>query len=209
MADDTDDDPREVPDRPSARRPAHRAAPGAGPGRRTQQASRSDYRGCALWAAGFLVLVIVSFAVGVILRPDSDSTDGSDAVTLSEEVAGDGSYDIVGRIDEFDDVCVTLRRDGEEVTGQCGYTIQDADGDTSFVVTSSTLDDGATVAFGPVPGLAEQVRLTLADGSTEVVDIRRSETLGFSWFMAVVDQDIEGSAELLDAVGDVLPVPSG
>ena len=205
MADPADDDPGGVADEAPTPRPAPRSAPGAGPGRRTQQASRSDYRGCALWAGGFLVLVIVSFAVGVILRPDSDATDGSEAITLSEDVDGDASYEIVGRTDEVGEPCVTLRRDGDEVTGQCGYTSVDAEGRTRFVVTSSELDDGATVAFGPVPALAEQVRLTLADGSTEVVDIRRSPTLGFSWFMAVTDQDIDGSAELLDSVGDVLP----
>lgn len=205
MADPADDDPEGAADPPATPRPAPRSSPGTGPGRRTQQASRSDYRGCALWAGGFLLLVIISFAVGVVLRPDSDSTDGSEAIALAEDVDGDASYEIVGRTDEVGEPCVTLRQDGDEVTGQCGYTSLDPEGRTRFVVTSSELDDGATVAFGPVPALAEQVRLTLADGSTEVVDIRRSPTLGFSWFMTVTDQGIDGSAELLDAAGGVLP----
>lgn len=190
---------------PAAPRPAPGPRPGSGtgPGRRAAQASRSDYRGCSLWAGGFLVLIIVSFAVGVVLRPDSEATDGSEAVTLAGDVGGDGAYTIAGRTDELGDPCLTLRRDGEEVTGQCG-SVPDASTPTQYVVTSSLLEDGRTVAFGPVPGLAEAVRLSLADDTEATVDVRRSQTLGFSWFMYVSDQAVVGSAAVLDGDGDLL-----
>ncbi len=186
--------------RPEAR---SRAVSARGSGRRAPQASRGDYRGCALWAAGFFVLVVISFAVGVILRPDSDTTDGSEAVTLAASVAGDDTYAIVGRTDEIGDPCVTLRRGDEEVTGQCGFSLS-GDGAGRYVVTSTVLEDGTTLVFGPVPGPAEGVRLTLDDGSEPTVDVRRSETAGFPWFAYETDHDVDGPAQVLDGNGDPL-----
>ncbi|MGI8939702.1 MAG: hypothetical protein ACR2JF_16105 [Iamia sp.] len=204
-AGDDGDGPGGQPEPAAARdpRPAPAARPTMGPGRRAPQANRGDYTGCALWAGGFLVLVIISFTVGVILRPDSDTTDGSEAVTLASSVAGDDAYEIVGRSDEIGDPCVTLRRDGEEVTGQCGSAL-DIDEPTRYKVTSTVLEDGTTLVFGPVPGQTEQVRLRLEDGSEPVVDVRRSQTAGFPWFALETDQDIDGPAEMLDGNGDPL-----
>lgn len=205
MDEPVDDDGGGPADRPEPldARPAPATRGAAGPGRRSPQASRGDYTGCAIWAGGFLVLVIISFTVGVILRPDSESTDGSEAVTLASSVAGDDAYEIVGRSDEIGDPCVTLRRDGEEVTGQCGSAL-DIDEPTRYVVTSTVLDDGTTLVFGPAPGQAEQVRLRLEDGSEPVVDVRRSQSAGFPWFALETDQDIDGPAEMLDGNGDLL-----
>ena len=184
---------------PAAPPPRPRGGP-TGPGRRAPQASRSDYRGCALWAGGFLLLVIVSFAVGVVLRPDSDTTDASEAVTLAGSVAGDDAYELVGRTDEIGDPCVTLRRDGDEVTGQCGFPPSPDDA-SRYTVTSSLLDDGTTVVFAPVPPQAEQVRLPLSDGSEPVVDVRRSPSAGITWFTYETDLTIDGPAEVLDGNG--------
>lgn len=190
---------------PAGRRRSAPAPAGAGPGRRAPQASRSDYTGCALWAGGFLVLVIISFAVGVILRPDSDSTDGSEAVTLAGEVADDDAYEVVGRTDEVGDPCVTLRRDGDEVAGQCGFAVDD-DETARYTVTSATLEDGTTFVFGPVPDQGVQVRLSLADGSEPVVDVRRSETAGLTWFAYESDQEVDGPAQVLDGNGEPIQV---
>ncbi len=200
------DEVPEAPDRSVPRSAPAAPRAGPGPGRRAPQASRSDYRGCALWAGGFLVLVVISFAVGVILRPDSDTTDGSEAVTLAGAVAGDDAYAIVGRTDEVGDPCVTLRRDDEEVTGQCGFA-PSGDGAGRYTVTSSTLDDGTTVVFAPVPQQAEQVRITLTDDTEAVVDVRRSESAGFPWFEYETDQDVDGPVDVLDGNGD--PIQPG
>lgn len=194
---DPDDQPRAAaaPRRP----PSGRSGGG--------QASRSDYLGCGLWALGFLVLVVVSFSVGVALRPDDDP----ETVTLTSGGSGDSAYVLRAHRDEVDDPCVTLHVGGEEVTGQCGSTV-DASPDTEdeagrYVITSSELPDGTTIAFAPVPREAEVVRLTLADGSRPTVEVRTSETTGIAWFAYEADSPVAGPAEVLDGDGDPVRPP--
>jgi len=171
--------------------------------------------GCGVWALGFLVLAVVSFGVGSVLRPDPDPSAPPDAVTLAGSAADDSRYRLVGRTDESDDPCVTLVRDTddgegqEEVTGQCGVSAS-ADtegeaGDVRYVVTSSELPDGTTVVFGPVPRQTVTVRLALSDGSEPEVDVRRSEEAGIIWFAYETDQTVSGPAEMLDGNGDAIP----
>lgn len=175
---------------------------------RSGKATRRDYTGCGLWALGFLVLVLISFAVGVVLRPDTNPNQGPDAVSLARSVGGDSSYRLVGRTDETEDPCVTLLRGDEEVTGQCGVALSTETGQVDrYAVTSSELKDGTTVVFGPVPRQAETVRLDLSDGSQPEVAVRRSDAAGLSWFTYETDQTVAGPAEMLDGNGSPVPTP--
>lgn len=194
---DPDDQPRE-PGVPPRRPPSRRSG---------GQASRSDYLGCGLWALGFLVLVVVSFSIGVALRPDDDP----ETVTLTSGGSGDSAYELQAHRDEVDDPCVTLLVDGEEVTGQCGSTVDaspGAEGEADrYVITSSELPDGTTIAFAPVPREAEVVRLTLVDGSRPTVEVRTSEATGIAWFAYEADSAVAGPAEVLDGDGDPVRPP--
>lgn len=193
---DADEEPR-APAPAPRRRPARRSG---------GQASRSDYLGCGLWALGFLVLVVVSFGVGVALRPDGDP----EAVTLTSGGSGDSAWELQAHRDEVDDPCVTLLVDGEEVTGQCGSTVDasgSVEGADRYVITSSELPDGTTVAFAPVAREAEQVRLSLVDGSQPTVEVRTSETTGIAWFVYEGDQAVAGPAEVLGGDGDPVRPP--
>jgi hypothetical protein len=168
--------------------------------------SRRDYAGCGLWALGFLVLVVVSFSVGVILRPDR----GTPQVTLTSGGAGASAYVLVGTVDEADDPCVQLfpaeggRDEGDELTGQCGLVGAEEGEAPRYRVTSAELADGTTVAFGPVARRAETVRLPLADGSTATARVRQAEGVDLRWFVLELDQPVDGPAEVLDAAGTVL-----
>ena len=172
----------------------------------SDQADRSDYLGCGLWALGFLVLVVISFIVGSFLRPDDDGGGGGDvdAVTLVERGEGDSAYVLKGGTDEVGDPCVSLQIDGDEVTGQCGFAAAEGEDADRYVVTSTELADGTTVVFAPLPRAAESVRLELADGSTPVVETRESETAGIVWFVHESDVEVTGPAEVLDANGERL-----
>lgn len=203
---------------PAARR---RRSASRSPGPGSDVVTRRDYFGCGLWAAGFAVLVVVSFTVGVILRPDRAPDANTDGVTLAASVAGDSRYQLVGRIDDSDDPCVTLVRkvegapEPEQITAQCGLTTpagaddsaDDSADEERYVVTSSELPDGTTVVFGPVPRAAEAVRLTLSDGSRPEVEVRRSDAAGLVWFAYETDQDVSGPPVMVDGNGDEVPLP--
>lgn len=193
---------------PPSRREVRRALREArGPGG-TANVTRREYAGCGLWAAGFLVLVVVSFGVGVALRPDPAPQPGSGSVTLAQNGSGEDAYRLLGSIDEVGEPCVTLVRadGGDTVTGQCGFSIsaeppgEGQEGDR-YLVTSTELPGGDTVVFGPVPRQASTVRLHLADGNRPTVPVRRSENAGFSWFVLQTPETVDGPAEMLDGNG--------
>lgn len=179
-----------------------------------QSASRSDYIGCGLWAAGFLVLVIVSFAVGVVLRPESDQSDtgvDADSIQLVEVGAEGDGYRLLGDRDEVGDPCVVLFQRRAEVTGQCGFNLGQADRDDDaegrYSVTSSRLEDDTTVVFGPVPEGTRRVTFALSDGSEADVAVERNQSADVSFFVYESEADVEGSATFLGPDGEPIPDP--
>ncbi len=167
--------------------------------------------GCGLWAGGFLVLVVISFTVGVILRPsppEQEGTIGPDDITLADVGPREQGYRLVGGLDEVDDPCVILFRLREEVTGQCGVTLSE-EGATEgrYGITSSVLEDGTTAVFGPVPEGTATVVLELGDGSAPEVDVQRNDDADVSFFLYETDEEVVGSATFLGSDGDPIPEP--
>lgn len=207
---DAPDDPSDAP-APSARE-RRGAARSARRARRSEvrpgdSASRSDYLGCGVWVLGFVVLVCISFAVGIVLRPEDDPT-----TDLGRVGPADGDYQLVGSVDEVDDPCVTLFDGDEEVTGQCGVVLEsDAEQSGRYGFTSAELSDGTTVAFGPVPRDAASVVVELSDGSRPETPVKVNDDLDQDvyWFALETDLTIaEGTeAVLLDINGN--PVTTG
>lgn len=176
------------------------------------KADRSDYLGCGIWAGGFLVLVIVSFAVGVILRPSPPEQEGAigpDDIALADVGPRSQGYRLVGGLDEVDDPCVILFKQDEEVTGQCGVNRGEADRGVlgEYAFTSSVLEDGTTAVFGPVPEGTATVVLELADGSGPEVEVERNDDAEVSFFLYVTDQEVVGPATFLGSDGDPIPEP--
>jgi hypothetical protein len=176
------------------------------------KADRSDYMGCGIWAGGFLVLVIVSFAIGIILRPsppDQEGSIGPDDVTLADVGPRSGGYRLVGGLDEVDDPCVILFRQREEITGQCGLNRGEADRDEEgqYTITSSELEDGTTAVFGPVPAGTRTVVLELGDGSEPEVDVETNDDAEVSFFLYLTEEEVVGSATFLGSDGEPIPEP--
>lgn len=167
--------------------------------------------GCGLWAGGFLVLVIVSFAVGVILRPDAPEQEGAigpDDITLADVGPREGAYRLVGGRDEVDDPCVILFKGREEVTGQCGVSLSEEGTDEArYGITSSELDDGTTAVFGPVPDGTATVVLELGDGTEPEVDVERNDDADVSFFLHLTEEDVTGAATFLGSDGEPIPEP--
>lgn len=194
MADD--DDPR----------PAPGPRPGAG------KASRSDYAGCGIWAGGFVVLAIVSFAIGIILRPsppEQNATIGPDDITLTDVGPRSEGYRLVGGRDEADDPCVILFKGREEITGQCGVSRGEADRgvEGEYAMTSSVLEDGSTAVFGPVPEGTATVVLELGDGTSPEVEVRTDDGAEVSFFLYETEEEVIGSPTFLGSDGDPIPDP--
>ncbi len=174
------------------------------------KASRSDYRGCGLWVLGFFVLVIVSFAIGVLLRPSPPEQEGAigpDDIALADVGPRREGYRLVGGLDEVDDPCVILFKLDEEVTGQCGVTLSEEGEGSRYGITSSVLDDGTTAVFGPVPEGTATVVLELADGSEPGVDVERNDDAEVSFFLYLTDQEVAGAATFLGTDGEPIPEP--
>jgi hypothetical protein len=170
------------------------------------RASRSDYRGCGLWALGFVALVIVSFSVGVVLRPsppEQNAEIGPDDVTLADVGPRSVGYRLIGGRDEADDPCVYLFKLREEVTGQCGVVLNEEGADEGrYGITSSELEDGTTVVFGPVPEGARTVVLELADGSEPEVEVQSNEDADVDFFLYLSEEEVVGAATFLGSDGD-------
>lgn len=173
----------------------------------TPNVSRREWTGCGLYVVAFLVVAVIGFLVGAALRPDG----GADQVTLTSGGSGASAWVLVGSLDEADDPCVRLFRQGEEdteggeITGQCGLVgAEEGDEGPRYRITSAELEDGSTVAFGPAPRQAERVRLRLADGSQPTVDVRQASGVDVRWFVYESDQPIDGPAQMLDGAGDPL-----
>lgn len=177
-----------------------------------QKATRSDYVGCGVWVLGFLVLVTISFAVGIVLRPDppeQHAAIGPDDITLTDVGPREGGYRLVGGRDETGDPCVILFRLRQEVTGQCGVSRGEADRgeEGRYTITSATLDDGTTAVFGPVPDGTATVVLSLGDGSEPEVDVQRDDDADVSFFLHLTEEEVTGSATFLGTDGEPVPEP--
>ncbi|HEX7133704.1 MAG TPA: hypothetical protein VF228_14100 [Iamia sp.] len=174
------------------------------------KADRRDYLGCGLWVGGFLLLVVVSFAIGVILRPSPPEQEGAigpDDIALADVGPRVDGYRLVGGLDEVDDPCVILFRGDEEITGQCGVTRGEADRDEvgRYTITSSVLEDGTTAVFAPVPPGTATVVLELSDGSTPEVDVQRNDDADVSFFLYETEEDVVGPATFLGTDGEPIP----
>lgn len=171
-----------------------------------QKATRSDYVGCGVWALGFVVLVAVSFAVGVILRPDppeQNAAIGPDDITLTDVGPREGGYRLVGGRDEADDPCVILFRLRQQVTGQCGFVVTDDSNpdDGRYGITSSILEDGTTAVFGPVPEGTATVVLALGDGSRPEVEVQRNDDADVTFFLHLTEEEVTGDVAFLGSDG--------
>jgi hypothetical protein len=133
--------------------------------------------GCLLIGLLFVVVVLGGLVLGSVLNRPDEAEDES--VTIDEGTIDGTAW----RVDAVEDVqgdrCAFLYQDGEQLTGGCALTPQDA-----------TFGE-QTVVFGKAETDAESVAVELDTG--EVVDIETREVDGVDgrWYVQVVDGDVD------------------
>jgi hypothetical protein len=125
------------------------------------------------------VVVLVGVVVGTVLnRPDEP--EGERAVTVQEGTTADGT---VWRVDAVRDVegdtCAFLFEDGQQLTGGCALTPDDA-----------TFGD-ETVVFGKAASDAASVRVALSDGEVVEIDTVEVEGIEGRYYAQVVPGDVD------------------
>jgi hypothetical protein len=141
--------------------------------------------GCLLWVLAFVVVVVVGFSIGLVLRPDPDAP---------AQVADGQGWKVEVQNAE-DGKCIRLIIGNTERAGQCEFLV-----DGAYRATSYEVGGGQVVVFGTVPDGVASVRLRLEDGSRPRV--RTDEEKDVPYFVYVADGPDRGPTELFDADGN-------
>ena len=129
------------------------------------------------------IVVVIGLIVGTLLN-DKQSPAGERSVTLDQGALDGTDWRVDAVRDVQGDTCAFLYADGEQLTGACSLTPQDA-----------TFGD-QTVVFGKAASTSDSVSVQLSNGT--VVDIPTQPADGISgrYYVKVVpgDVDAEGFA---------------
>lgn len=135
--------------------------------------------GCLLVGVLFVVVVIGGLVVGSILsRPDEPEDE---AVTLDEGTLEGTSWRVDAVEDVQGDTCVFLFEDGEQLTGGCDSTPQDA----TF--------GQRTVVFGKAEGAAVAVEVELDTGDVVEIETQAADGMDGRFYVEVVDGDVDAA----------------
>jgi hypothetical protein len=124
------------------------------------------------------IVIVLGIVVGTVLSHDDDP-DGETSVTLDEGTIDGVRWRVDAERDEQGDSCAFLYQDGEQLTGACAITPQDA-----------TIGD-QTVVFGRADDGAASVRVRLDDGEVVEIDTTTVDGIDGAFFVDVVDGDVD------------------
>jgi len=161
---------RVLPPEPMAEPSSPRAAPKAAP--------LSAGRGCLIWLVGFPIVVLLGIVIGTVLSGDDEPAE-EDRVTLDEGTIGTTEWRVDAERDVEGDTCAFLYEDGQQLTGACTLTPQDA----SF--------GEQTVVFGKAADDAETVRVELDTGDVVEIDTTEADGIDGRFYVQVVDGDVD------------------
>ena len=137
--------------------------------------------GCLVALVLLPVVVIVGLILGSAFNQQEDP-DGERSVTLDEGSIGDTDWRVDAVRDVEGDTCAFLYQDGEQLTGACTLTPQDA-----------TIG-AETVVFGRAASDATTVRVALSDGNVVDIETATAEGIEGRFYVVVVDGDIDAKA---------------
>lgn len=140
--------------------------------------------GCLLALVLFPVVVIAGLVIGTVLSRD-DGPDDEAAVTLDEGTIGDTDWRVDAVRDVEGESCAFLFQDGEQLTGACTLTPQDA-----------TIGD-ETVVFGRADDRLSSVRVELDTGEVVEIDTTTVEGIAGRFYVTVVDGDVDAEGYAL------------
>lgn len=134
--------------------------------------------GCLVALLLLPVVIIVGLVVGAALNQQEDP-DAERSVTLDEGTLDGVEWRVDARRDVEGDLCAFLYEDGEQLTGACTLTPQDA-----------TFGD-QTVVFGKAASAAATVAVVLSDGETVEIDTVTADGLDGRYYVQVVEGDVD------------------
>jgi len=141
--------------------------------------------GCLVSLILFVVVVVAGIVIGTMLN-DEDEPASEVAVTVSEGTLGDSAWRVDAVRDVEGEVCAFFFQDGEQLTGSCDTTPQDA-----------TID-GTTVVFGKAPPSRTSLRVNLDSGASIQADADSVEGFDDRFYVAQVDADVDAVSLAFD-----------
>jgi hypothetical protein len=145
----------------------------------TPQASARSGWGCLIALILLPIVILLGLVVGTALSNDDDDGEDEAAVTLDEGTIDAVRWRVDAERDIEGDSCAFLYQDGEQLTGACAITPQDA-----------TIGD-QTVVFGMAEDGVASVRVRLDDGEVVEIDTTTAEGIEGTFFVEVVDGDVD------------------
>jgi hypothetical protein len=142
----------------------------------TTSTERSNL-GCVIAILLFPVIVVAGLVIGTVLR--DDDTGGERSVTVDGGSLDGTEWRVDAHRDVEGDTCAFLFADGEQLTGACDATPQDA----TF--------GASTVVFGKAPGHVEEVRVELDTGDVVSIATTEVDEIDGRFYVQVVDGDID------------------
>ena len=157
--------------------PEPMSGPSSSP-RATPQAPASAGRGCLIWLVGLPVMVLLGIVAGTVLSGDDEPAE-EDRVTIEEGTIGETTWRVDAERDVEGAVCAFLSQDGEQLTGACALTPQDA-----------TIGD-QTVVFGRADPELTSVAVELDTGEVVEIDTVTADGIEGRFFVEVVAGDVD------------------
>jgi hypothetical protein len=135
-------------------------------------------RGCLALALLLPVVIVGGIVIGTMAsRPDAPARELS--VTIDSGTIGGVAWRVDAVRDVDGDHCAFLFQDGEQLTGGCALTPDDA-----------TFGD-QTVVFGRAATNAATVRVELSTGEVVEIDTVEADGLDGRYYASVVDGDVD------------------
>ncbi len=134
--------------------------------------------GCLVALVLLPIVIVLGIVIGTVLSQDDDPPEET-SVTLDEGTIDGIAWRVDAERDIEGDSCAFLYQDGEQLTGACTATPQDA-----------TIGD-QTVVFGRAPEGATSVRVELDTGEVVEIDTTTVDGVDGPFFVQVVDGDLD------------------
>ena len=145
----------------------------------TPAASSRTGPGCLVALVLLPIVIVLGLVIGTVVSSRDDDPVEERSVTVEEGTIGGVDWRVDAERDVEGDSCAFLYQDGEQLTGACTITPQDA-----------TIGD-QTVVFGRAADDATSVTVELDTGAVVEIDTTKAEGIDGRFFVQVVDGDVD------------------
>jgi len=145
----------------------------------TPAASARTGPGCLVALVLLPVVIVLGLVIGTVLNDRGDDPPEERSVTLDEGTIDGVTWRVDAEKDVEGDSCAFLYQDGEQLTGACTATPQDA-----------TIGE-QTVVFGRAEPGVGTVKVELDTGDVVEIDTTTADGVEGTFFVQVVDGDVD------------------